>query len=455
MSTRTDSASLINWSRSPLAWLGLINAYCWVLPWLHRHGPYGGRFGLGDLYVGVPAAMALLIGLGLRAAPPALRRPLGFRLGACLFACVVGVAAVDLVGTVWALRFGRIWYFAQHFSKRENVADPELVWKHKPGLSWRGRKTPSCDLVDFRTDERGFRNPPGVSTPDVVFIGDSVTEAGEVPEPDTFVARAGAETGLSVLNLGVSGYGPQQELAVLKRYGLPLKPKAAVWQFTEWNDVIDAQTYVMRDAPNVPTGLTPTTLYLGNSPLVNLVRAVLPPRMPNRVGFVETGGRTVEQSFWPYQHDHHLRLPQGFEQACRAISEAQALCKAQGVEFALLYVPSHVRVLWPSLRFKSDSQRDRFCKDGRVDREDDLFHAVANLCRKLDCPLIDLTADLRRRAEVDNRRVYVANDPHLGRDGHDTAAHALVDWLAARGIERPVRDDSRVARGKADPPEVR
>ncbi len=82
---------------------------------------------------------------------------------------------------------------------------------------------------------------------DIVFNpGDSVTEAGEVDEDETFVARTGRTLGVGVLNLGVSGYGPQQELVVLKRYGLPSNPRLVVWQVTEWNDVLDAETYSLR-----------------------------------------------------------------------------------------------------------------------------------------------------------------------------------------------------------------
>src|SRR5262249_25131700 len=149
-------------------------------------------------------------------------------------------------------------------------------------------------------------------------------------------------------NLGVSGYGPQQELVVLKRFGLPRNPRLVVWQFTEWNDVIDAQVYASRNDPAIPTGRTLTTLYLGNSPVVRLLPRVLPPRLPNTLRFRRSDGRIEEQAFWPYQADHHERYPVGFAETRKAIAEAHALCRERGIAFAVLYVPSHVRVLWPS-----------------------------------------------------------------------------------------------------------
>ena len=43
--------------------------------------------------------------------------------------------------------------------------------------------------------------------------------------------------------LGHSGYGPQQELVVLKRYGLRLHPRTVIWTLFEGNDFSDAERY--------------------------------------------------------------------------------------------------------------------------------------------------------------------------------------------------------------------
>lgn len=98
----------------------------------------------------------------------------------------------------------------------------------------------------------------------------------------------------------------------------------------------------------------------------------------------------------------------------------------------VLYVPSHVRVLLPYLRFKSEAQRDRFCPGGVADSQGDLSHAMAEFCGRLGCPMIDMGPPLRRRAAIDNRCVYVRNDPHLGVDGHDEVRSALVRFVGSR-----------------------
>src|SRR4051794_2458264 len=97
---------------------------------------------------------------------------------------------------------------------------------------------------------------------------------------------------------------------------------------------------------------------------MRLASAVLPGRRPKSLPFVRTDGRVEARSFWPYHPDPHRQLPEGFEETKRAIATAFELCRAQGVDFVVLYVPSHVRVLLPSIRFKTPAERDRFCPGG-------------------------------------------------------------------------------------------
>jgi hypothetical protein len=45
--------------------------------------------------------------------------------------------------------------------------------------------------------------------------------------------------------------------------------------------------------------------------------------------------------------------------------------------------------------------------------------------------MIDMCPLLRRRAAIENRRIYVRNDPHLGIDGHDEVHLTLVRFVRA------------------------
>jgi hypothetical protein len=85
----------------------------------------------------------------------------------------------------------------------------------------------------------GFRDDGIASETDIVVIGDSFTACVGVEIQECWVEIIEKKTSRDFANLGVLDYGPQQELQMLERYGLPLKPKVILWVFFA-NDVNDA-----------------------------------------------------------------------------------------------------------------------------------------------------------------------------------------------------------------------
>lgn len=93
--------------------------------------------------------------------------------------------------------------------------------------------------VVFKTDEHGFRNPPGLwslDEIDVVGVGDSFTEGCEVQDHESFMSCL-RERFPRTINLGIGGGGPFTMLACLREYGQALKPKVVLWCFFEGNDL--------------------------------------------------------------------------------------------------------------------------------------------------------------------------------------------------------------------------
>ena len=95
----------------------------------------------------------------------------------------------------------------------------------------------------YETDERGFNNPRGTLTSgkaDVVAIGDSFAQgacvgAGEDISSQLRILREGE----TIVNLGAYGSGPLLELAILKEYAKPLRPRTVLWMFFEHNDLTE------------------------------------------------------------------------------------------------------------------------------------------------------------------------------------------------------------------------
>ncbi|MDB4433374.1 GDSL-type esterase/lipase family protein [bacterium] len=102
--------------------------------------------------------------------------------------------------------------------------------------------------VAVRINAHGFRGPPPQeprSAPRVVVYGDSLVAARYVPEAETFVTRLGEALGRSLgrdveaLNVGVSGYGPDQ-VALRMEDELPvLDPDLAIVGLYAGNDFGD------------------------------------------------------------------------------------------------------------------------------------------------------------------------------------------------------------------------
>lgn len=96
--------------------------------------------------------------------------------------------------------------------------------------------------VRMMTDANGFRNaPPEKATYAIVALGDSFTRASVVAV--SWPQKLAEHTGMDMLNLGEVGFGPQDELKVLKQYSLIKQPHWVVMAYFEGNDLYDAAAY--------------------------------------------------------------------------------------------------------------------------------------------------------------------------------------------------------------------
>jgi len=91
-------------------------------------------------------------------------------------------------------------------------------------------------LTSLRFDEHGFRRTefaPRDGQPAVLFVGDSFTEAAQVPAEETFVNLFGRELGAEgldavPLNAGVDGYSALEESWIVDRYAAAVRARIVV-----------------------------------------------------------------------------------------------------------------------------------------------------------------------------------------------------------------------------------
>src|SRR5262249_43719955 len=141
----------------------------------------------------------------------------------------------------------------QQLAAGVNRWDRDLIHIHIPhsrfvgavagNLAYFGIPAPTQYHVDIAYDKNGFRNDVDLTSADSGAIGDSFVEAALVPQSQTVITQLARHLNVSVANLGQSHYGPQQELVVLQRYGIPLSPKIVIWFFFGGNDLVDIDAY--------------------------------------------------------------------------------------------------------------------------------------------------------------------------------------------------------------------
>jgi hypothetical protein len=132
---------------------------------------------------------------------------------------------------------------AQADPRNYGVSHPYIGHLHKPNqaLIIEGR--------DFRavhhTDGHGFRNPwPWPEEAEIVALGDSLTFGYGVEDEQAWPAiLARALPRSRVINLGLSGAGPQQYLRVYETFGVKLHPKVLLIGLFVRNDFWDTDLF--------------------------------------------------------------------------------------------------------------------------------------------------------------------------------------------------------------------
>jgi lysophospholipase L1-like esterase len=133
------------------------------------------------------------------------------KLGYSLLVCFVTLLSLEVAVRIgmWALHLPHLY-----------EADPELGYTLRPNLDV-ARRTQDKGNIRIRTDGEGNRIvPEGTAGPvqgTILLLGDSFA-FGEGVDEQVTVAASLAAAGWKVVNLGVCGYGTNQELLRFRRY---------------------------------------------------------------------------------------------------------------------------------------------------------------------------------------------------------------------------------------------
>jgi hypothetical protein len=390
---------------------------------------------LGSYFLGWGAVLVL-------APPPRWRAIARFTLTTLALTLTLGglelVSAVGLVDFRTVLATGG----PDPRENADNALDPELIHIHKPYLRRVGATRGDIALAlhlagtplysyDVACDRNGFRNACDLSTAEVVVLGDSFVEGGLVTAGDLMTATLARLLGCTVANLGQSAYGPQQELAVLKRFGTSLRPRLCIWTFYEGNDLDDVERYEQLRQDRVPTVVrsTPRERSFGRNALRVLAERLSPLLTPDPADRAPWGtlqnddGRTTQLFFQHQGPQLSSRGVAALNKVVSVLNAAHTACVANQVSLLVVFVPEKFRVYREYCTFRPANP----CVDWVLD---DLPGQLGARVTALGPGIgfLDLTPTLAAEA-ARGRLLYFADDTHWSAEGHEVAGRAVAAYV--------------------------
>lgn len=306
--------------------------------------------------------------------------------------------------------------------------------------------------VTVAADERGFRNPPGVTRADVVVLGDSFVEGPEVDYAQLWTTQFAAQTGLGVYNMGTAGENPGGYMAKLERYAGDLEPDTVLLMIYEGNDfrgwrparrsTLRTSRLRRRTKQLLIDRLGPVN---ADAPFAN---AALIDWLPLTVS---EGGQRIHYTFTPRNLGDLARSQQeftehrGWQQLVASLESAQRIVSAFGARLVLVYAPSKVRVVLPMLAEQLPADKvlaftrlheskmpaskrslhdgEQFLREVLRDMEVPERELRA-FCTGAGLELVSLTERLRRETAA-GRQTYYSYDQHWSPVGHAIVADEL------------------------------
>jgi lysophospholipase L1-like esterase len=322
---------------------------------------------------------------------------------------------------------------------------------HRPGHSGVYRRDDfsarvSINSSGFRDAEFALPKPPGSFR--ILILGDSFAEAMQVHDEETLAARlresfAGSYRPVEVLNLGVSGYGTSEELALLRLWGPKLEPDLVLLLFCLGNDVQNnAQSSLCRlengqlacRLPTRPSRLQLATWglrsWLGaHFHLFQLLRAATASPVLERLGLRKLAPEATPEM--PFGSDAYLPsappyLADAYALTREILRELAATADGLGAETWLALLPARDQI-W-------DREWDaKVAARGEPLVRDEPQRALGAIARELGLPVIDLYGAFRSRGSSEET-LYWRIDAHFDAAGHALAAREIAAALRAHGI---------------------
>jgi len=319
------------------------------------------------------------------------------------------------------------------------MSDERIGYRLRPGTST------TYSTAEFTTDiainDAGVRDDPiGPKAPGerrIVVLGDSLVLAVQVPLEQTFCkvlerrlnARAGAGVRYRVIDAGVQGYGPVEELLFFRDVASAFEPDVVVLTTFVANDAVEAFDSAWRLAPRRST--TVEAREETERTLRRVVRRSIVLQVARRrvMEFAERLGRAPapERPVATYLESPPDFVTSGLDVARSTIQTLAADARTRnGAATALVLMPARFQIDPAEagrLRATVESMGGRLDLDAATRRFE---RALGGL----GLPMLDMLPRLRQSPDGQ----FFATTVHLTARGHETVAAALDEFLVAHGL---------------------
>jgi GDSL-like Lipase/Acylhydrolase family len=351
-------------------------------------------------------------------------------------AVVVALAAVELGLRTFHPQPTGVWH-----QDRDGLA---LHWPGLVSYLPQHGLTVSFNSAGMRDIEHSIEKAPGVFR--VLVLGDSFIEALQVPFEESFTSLlqrelAGRTPGrVEVINASVSGWGTDDELQYLTRYGRRFRPDLIVVAMTLYNDVNDnlrERFHMMRDGTLVErTGTRASSL---DYKIIQL-KGLLASRFQTYQLLIRAK-RAREMRVEAQQLSTHVsglfvpadqRVSRGLELTRLLLERIRVVASEDGGRVVLVLIPLGVQL--------SDRQFAEFAGAGAGDTQgsqiDRPQRELKRIAERAGIEVIDLLPGFREWAASGGAALYLSRDGHWDRPGHRLATRIVASELVRLGLAR-------------------
>lgn len=313
-----------------------------------------------------------------------------------------------------------------------------LQWKGRPlktQLELEGYGDSDYDQeVEVRIDydQDGFRNLQEMDDWSMVFVGDSFTELGHLPQQQLFTSVLAAGSDRTVKNLGTSYTGPLTYLVYLAEFGIAPGTRDAVLVFFEGNDLDDLLGEAIRRGQAARPGYRHGNLLDTHRPQQSLTRAFLAEAgrllgaaresAANATCQVAGKPRRVTVNYAPREMQVGY---QRWELMIEALDSWVAICQDHDLQPWLLYLPCKHRVLHPFLRVDSTAHPML-----RAWQPGPLPDQLSRLCEERQLKFVNATPALRQSVAAGQLPYNTVFDTHLNAAGSRLVGELMIEQVA-------------------------